>query len=80
VRLDMSWDALSVGYQRAEVTNWMKEAKADGLSVLVTIDHSDRVITERVHGRTRRFPRPAFCRPWPSTATRSRRSASSFPW
>jgi hypothetical protein len=51
VRLDMSWDALSVGYQRAEVTNWMKDAKADGLSVLVTIDHSERVITERVHGK-----------------------------
>lgn len=52
VRLDMSWDALSVGSQRAEVTTWMQEAKADGLSVLVTIDHSERVITERVHGRS----------------------------
>jgi hypothetical protein len=56
VRYDMSWDALSVGYQRAEVTNWMKQAKADGLSVLVTFDHSDRVIYKKVkvHGKTKK--------------------------
>jgi polysaccharide biosynthesis protein PslG len=54
VRLDMSWDALSVSSQRAEVTTWMQDAKADGLSVLVTIDHSERVITERVHGSNKK--------------------------
>ena len=55
VRYDMSWDALSVPYQRAEVTAWMDAAKRDGLSVLVTIDHSDRVIYKKVkvHGKTK---------------------------
>jgi hypothetical protein len=55
VRYDMSWDALSVTYQRQEVTTWMDAAKRDGLSVLVTIDHSDRVIYRKVkvHGKTR---------------------------
>jgi hypothetical protein len=48
VRYDMSWDALSVTYQRQEVTTWMDAAKRDGLSVLVTIDHSDRVIHKKV--------------------------------
>jgi hypothetical protein len=56
VRYDMSWDALNVGYQRAEVTAWMDAAHKHGLSVLVTIDHSDRVIYRKVkvHGKTRR--------------------------
>jgi hypothetical protein len=56
VRYDMSWDALSVPYQRAEVTAWMDAAKRHGLVVLVTIDHSDRVIYRKVkvHGKTRR--------------------------
>jgi hypothetical protein len=55
VRYDMSWDALSVPYQRAEVTAWMNAARRDGLSVLVTIDHSDRVIHKKVkvHGKTK---------------------------
>jgi hypothetical protein len=55
VRYDMSWDALSVTYQRQEVTTWMDAAKRDGLSVLVTIDHSDRVIYKKVkvHGKTK---------------------------
>ena len=48
VRYDMSWDALSVTYQRQEVTAWMDAAKKDGLSVLVTIDLSDRVIYKKV--------------------------------
>ena len=54
VRYDMAWDALSVPYQRAEVTAWMDAAHRDGLDVLVTIDHSDRVLYRRVkvHGRT----------------------------
>ena len=56
VRYDMSWDALSVPYQRAEVTAWMDAAKRHGLVVLVTIDHSDRVIYRKVKvdGKTRR--------------------------
>ena len=54
VRYDMAWDALSVPYQRAEVTAWMDAAHRDGLDVLVTIDHSDRVLyrSVKVHGRT----------------------------
>lgn len=50
VRYDMSWDALSVGWQRAVVTRWMNLAKKDGLDVLVTIDHSKRVLYKRVPG------------------------------
>ena len=53
VRYDMSWDALSVPWQRAKVTAWMNAAQAHGLSVLVTIDHSDRVIYRKVAGRTK---------------------------
>src|ERR1700736_4206217 len=40
VRYDMSWDALSVPWQRPELTAWLNAARAHGLSVLVTIDHS----------------------------------------
>ena len=56
VRYDMSWDALTVTYQRQELTAWMDAAKKAGLSVLVTIDHSRRVIYKKVkvHGKTRR--------------------------
>ncbi len=56
VRYDMSWDALTVGYQREEVMAWMNLAKRDGLSVLVTIDHSDRIIYRKVKvkGKTKR--------------------------
>jgi hypothetical protein len=50
VRYDMSWDALSVSWQRAEVTRWMNLAKKDGLTVLVTIDHSRRVLYKHVAG------------------------------
>jgi polysaccharide biosynthesis protein PslG len=50
VRYDMSWDALSVSWQRAEVTRWMDLAKKDGLDVLVTIDHSRRVLYQHVAG------------------------------
>ena len=55
VRYDMSWDALTVPYQRAAVTAWMDAAKRHGLVVLVTIDHSDRVIYRKVKvdGKTR---------------------------
>ena len=53
VRYDMSWDALSVSWQRAEVTRWMNLAKKDGLTVLVTIDHSRRVLFQRVAGHSK---------------------------
>jgi len=54
VRYDMSWDALTVPYQLAEVKAWMNAARRKGLSVLVTIDHSDRVIYRKVPGRKKR--------------------------
>jgi hypothetical protein len=50
VRYDMSWDAMLVGWQRAEVTRWMTLAHRDGLDVLVTLDHSRRTIYKRVPG------------------------------
>ena len=53
VRYDMSWDALSVSWQRAAVTRWMDLAKKDGLTVLVTIDHSRRVLYQRVPGHSK---------------------------
>jgi hypothetical protein len=56
VRYDMAWDALTVPYQQAAATAWMDAAKADGLSVLVTIDHSDRIVIKKVkvHGKIKR--------------------------
>lgn len=55
VRYDMSWDAQNLTWQRQEVTAWMNAAKKAGLSVLVTLDHSDRVIYKKVkvHGKTK---------------------------
>ncbi|HEX4034027.1 MAG TPA: hypothetical protein VHX66_06250 [Solirubrobacteraceae bacterium] len=58
VRYDMHWDALSVGWERKAVTFWMDAAHAHHLDVLVTIDHSDKVIykkvkvKKKVHGKT----------------------------
>ena len=84
VRYDTSWDALSVPYQRRELTAWMDLAKRDGVSVLVTIDHSDRVIYKKVkvHGRT---TKKAFSqtRVMPSTAqylSAFRKFRTLFPW
>ena len=51
VRYDVSWDALSVPDQRAETTHWLNAAHAHGLTVLITIDHSKRVIYRHVPGR-----------------------------
>jgi hypothetical protein len=48
VRYDMSWDALSVSWERPQVTAWMNAAKAHGLSVLVTIDHSRNTLHRQV--------------------------------
>jgi hypothetical protein len=48
VRYDMHWDALSVGWERKAVMFWMNAAHAHHLDVLVTIDHSDKVIYKKV--------------------------------
>jgi hypothetical protein len=84
VRYDMSWDALSVTYQRQEVTTWMDAAKRDGLSVLVTIDHSDRVIYKKVkvHGKTKEKAY-SQTRVMPTTAeyiSAFRAFRKKFPW
>src|SRR5665213_574905 len=55
VRYDVSWDALTVASQRANATRWLEDAKAHGLDVLITIDHSKRVIYKRVHGHKKAF-------------------------
>ena len=58
VRYDMHWDALSINQFERPLTSWMKAAHAHHLDVLVTIDHSDRVIykrvkvKEKIHGKT----------------------------
>jgi hypothetical protein len=44
VRYDMHWDALSQTQFERPLTTWMKDAHAHHLDVLVTIDHSDKVI------------------------------------
>jgi hypothetical protein len=48
VRYDMHWDALSVKNERAPLTAWMNAAHRDHLDVLVTIDHTDKVIYKEV--------------------------------
>ena len=48
VRYDMHWDALSVGNERGPLTAWMNAAHTHNLDVLVTIDHTDKVIYKRV--------------------------------
>jgi hypothetical protein len=53
VRYDMHWDALSVSKERTAVTGWMKAAHADHLDVLVTIDHTDKVIYEKVRKKVK---------------------------
>jgi len=84
VRYDMSWDALSVTYQRQEVTNWMDAAHRDGLSVLVTIDHSDRVIYRKVkvHGKTKRkaFSQTRVLPTKAQYVTAFRAFRKKFPW
>jgi hypothetical protein len=84
VRYDMSWDALSVTYQRQEVTAWMDAAKKDGLSVLVTIDHSDRVIYKKVkvHGKTKKkaFSQTRVLPTEPQYIAAFRAFRKRFPW
>ena len=54
VRFDVSWDVLSPAYKnhyrRKLFEAWMADAHADGMTPLVTFDHSDR------RGQTRRLP------------------------
>jgi uncharacterized membrane protein YgcG len=82
VRYDMSWDALANPKQRGRVTAWMKAAKAAGMRVLLTIDHSQRVIYKRVPGKKKLQPF-GLSRVMPSTA--QYRNAflairAHFPW
>jgi hypothetical protein len=49
VRFDMHWDALSVRWERKLVTTWMNDAHRHHLDVLLTIDHTDKVIWKKVH-------------------------------
>lgn len=56
VRYDMSWDALVNPAQRTRVTVWLKAAKAAGMHVLLTLDHSQRVIYMHVRGKKRLQP------------------------
>ena len=54
VRFDMSWDVLSGAYKnhyrRDILEAWLGEARADGLTPLITFDHSDR------RGQAQRLP------------------------
>jgi len=80
VRYDMAWDALSVPSERTAVTRWMTAAKAHGLSVLVTIDHSRSVIWRRVNGHRKAFSQT---RVLPSAAryvAAFRAFRARFPW
>jgi hypothetical protein len=54
VRYDMHWDALSVGSERAEATAWLKAAHARHLDVLVTLDHTDKVIYKKVRVKVKK--------------------------
>jgi len=57
VRYDMHWDALTVKGDRGPLIAWMEAAHAHHLDVLVTIDHTDKVIWKvvkvrvKVHGK-----------------------------
>jgi hypothetical protein len=54
VRFYVSWDVLSPAYhdhyRRNILTNWLRDAKADGLTPLITFDHSD------LRGRVAQLP------------------------
>jgi hypothetical protein len=58
VRYDMHWDALTVKDDRGPLIAWMQAAHKNHLDVLVTIDHTDKVIyklvtvcAKKVHGK-----------------------------
>jgi hypothetical protein len=48
VRYDMHWDALSVQDDKGPLVAWMNAAHKEHLDVLVTIDHTDKVIYREV--------------------------------
>ncbi|HEY1776035.1 MAG TPA: hypothetical protein VGG41_07735 [Solirubrobacteraceae bacterium] len=48
VRYDMHWDALSVKDEKGPLVTWMNDAHKDHLDVLVTMDHTDKVIYKKV--------------------------------
>jgi hypothetical protein len=48
VRYDMHWDALSVKNEKGPLVAWMNAAHAHHFDVLVTIDHTDKVIYKKV--------------------------------
>ena len=63
VRYDMHWDALTVKNERGPLINWMNAAHAHHLDVLVTLDHTDKVIykvvkvcaKKKVHGKCSKY-------------------------
>ena len=82
VRYDMAWDAMADPKQRLAATRWLNGAKSDGLSVLLTIDHSRRVIYKRVPGKKKLQPF-GQSRVMPSTAAylkAFRDIRARFPW
>ena len=52
-RRTVAWDALDSSWQRQELDRWLRAAHADGVSPLLTFDHS------RVDRRHRMLPSPA---------------------
>jgi hypothetical protein len=82
VRYDMPYDTMSDPVQRAQATRWLTAAKAAGMSVLVTLDHSRRVIYKRVAGKKKLQPF-GQSRVLPTTAQyvkAFRAIRSRFPW
>ena len=82
VRYDMAWDAMADPAQRVAATRWLDAAKADGLSVLLTLDHSRRVIYKHVRGKKKLQPF-GQSRVMPSTAAyvkAFRDIRHRFPW
>ena len=82
VRYDMPWDTMSDPVQRAQATRWLNAAKAAGMSVLVTIDHSRRVIYKHVPGKKKLQPF-GQSRVLPTTAAyvkAFRAIRARFPW
>jgi hypothetical protein len=82
VRYDMPYDTMSDPVQRAQATRWLNAARADGMSVLVTLDHSRRVIYKHVPGKKK--PQPfGQSRVLPTTAQyvkAFRAIRARFPW
>ena len=80
VRYDMAWDALSVASERTAVTRWMIAAKAHGLSVLITIDHSRSVIWRRVNGHRKAFSQTRVLPTEAQYVKAFRAFRARFPW